>query len=123
MALHRLCPRCTTTVPHPGLCPRCQRNRGTTTQRGYGHTWQKLARQARAAHPYCANCGATGDLTVDHRDPTTRGRTDLTLADVDVLCRTCNSRKGARGGGQGVDGNGNANDPVSPFRETHMLVG
>ena len=43
--------------------------------------------------------GTTEDLTVDHRDPNTKGRTDLTLADVDVLCRSCNARKGRRGAG------------------------
>ena len=40
-------------------------------------------------------CGTSEDLTVDHIDPATKGRADLTLADVQVLCRSHNSSKGA----------------------------
>jgi 5-methylcytosine-specific restriction enzyme A len=81
-------------------CPRDQREherrRGSATERGYDSAWRKLTIRAKAAQPWCSACGTTRDLTVDHRDPSTKGRADLTLADVDVLCRSCNSRKGAR---------------------------
>jgi 5-methylcytosine-specific restriction protein A len=73
-------------------CAECRAARGTTNQRGYGAAWQRLSAEARRRQPYCSKCGATRDLTVDHRDP--RKRTGLTLADVDVLCRPCNARKG-----------------------------
>lgn len=42
----------------------------------------------------CAECGATGDLTVDHIVPVSAGGTN-DPANLQVLCRPCNSRKGA----------------------------
>jgi hypothetical protein len=83
MPIAYLCNGCHTTIPTPGRCPNCTINRGTTNERGYGSDWQRLAAQAKALHPYCAQCGTTDDLTVDHIDPTKR--TGLTLADVQVL--------------------------------------
>lgn len=65
--------------------------RPTPTQRGYDYAWRKLSRLARQLQPWCTDCGATTDLTADHlRWPA------LNLADVDVVCRACNSRRGAR---------------------------
>lgn len=43
----------------------------------------------------CQECGAHRDLTLDHVIPESRnGATDA--ANLRTLCRTCNSRKGAR---------------------------
>lgn len=57
--------------------------------RGYDNAWRKLSRLARQVHPWCVHCGATSDLTADHLQwPAT------TLAHVQVLCRSCNARKG-----------------------------
>ncbi len=49
---------------------------------GYGSAWQRESRALRTAASRCADCGATVDLTVDH--PTR-----------DVVCRRCNSKRGA----------------------------
>jgi excisionase family DNA binding protein len=68
--------------------------RGTTAQKGYGASWQRLSKLAR--QPWCTVCGSTTDLVADHIDPATRGRRPLTLADVQVLCRRCNGSKGSR---------------------------
>lgn len=65
--------------------------RKSTTERGYDYRWRKLSKEAIARQPYCSVCGTTKDLTGDHRDPTKRK--NLTLADVDVLCRAHNSSK------------------------------
>lgn len=43
----------------------------------------------------CVECGATDDLTLDHIYPWSLGGPD-TQANLRVLCRSCNSRKGAR---------------------------
>lgn len=43
----------------------------------------------------CVDCGATGDLTLDHIHPWSRGGPD-TVENLRVLCRSCNSSKGAR---------------------------
>lgn len=66
--------------------------RPKTAARGYGSRWRRLAKQAKERWPYCCECGATNDLTVDHLLP---GKEAWTLDDVQVLCRGCNSRKGA----------------------------
>jgi 5-methylcytosine-specific restriction endonuclease McrA len=68
--------------------------RGTTAQKGYGASWQRLSRLARQRQPWCTFCGSTRDLVADHINPAARGRHALTLADVQVLCRRCNGSKG-----------------------------
>ena len=83
-------------------------------QRGYGPAWRQLAALAIKTQPFCSICGRTKDLTVDHRDPSAKGRNDLTLADVDVLCRSHNSSKG-----EGFDGREGPKTPRQPSaRET-----
>lgn len=64
--------------------------RGTNAQRGYNSAWNRLSARARGLQRFCSECGSTNDLTADHLRWPAR-----TLADVDVLCRRCNSRKGA----------------------------
>src|SRR4029077_4828569 len=87
------CPVC-----RPALTPTLAAN---TTARGYGWRWQKLSSQARRLKPWGNVCDKTTDLPVDPLDPATRGRADLTLNDVQVLCRSCNSRKATRFFGKG----------------------
>lgn len=43
----------------------------------------------------CVRCGATDDLALDHIHPFSKGGPD-TVANLQVLCRSCNSKKGAR---------------------------
>ena len=57
----------------------------------------RLSAAAIQAQPWCSACGATTDLTADHLDPLSKGGVAVTLADVRVLCRSCNSRRGNRG--------------------------
>ena len=74
-------------------------------RRGFGTAWDKLSRSARRLQPWCSDCGSTVDLTVDH-SPEAWERHEaglpIRLVDVDVCCRSCNSRRGAARGG-GVD--------------------
>lgn len=44
---------------------------------------------------YCAECGSTEDLTLDHIYPWSRGGQDV-AENLRVLCRSCNSSKGAQ---------------------------
>lgn len=53
-----------------------------------------IARAVVAASPVCARCGATEDLTADHVVALARGGSNHGLRRV--LCRSCNSSKGAR---------------------------
>lgn len=43
----------------------------------------------------CLHCGATENLTLDHIKPYSLGGPD-TVQNLQTLCRSCNSRKGAR---------------------------
>lgn len=88
---------------------RCQVHRpaeapkATATQRGYDSTWSRLSLRARAAQPFCTDCLSTEDLTADH-SPEAWERKEKGLAirlqDVEVLCRSCNSKRGAARGGE-----------------------
>jgi 5-methylcytosine-specific restriction enzyme A len=71
-----------------------ERTRGTRTQRGYGNDWLRLSKQAIAHQPWCSQCGTSEDLTADHLVPLAAGGTS-TPENVQVLCRRCNSGKGA----------------------------
>lgn len=107
----RPCLDCGTLHTNPSRCDTHQaqwdaaheRGRGSSTARGYGYGWRKLAAQVlaehqrqwpgmcpgwrRAAHP-------SQDLTVDHIVPKARGGRD-TRDNAQVLCRSCNSAKAA----------------------------
>lgn len=69
--------------------------RATACRRGYDRRWRALAAEAIARQPWCSVCGATTDLTGDHIIPVSRGGL-TTRANVQVLCRSCNSIKSAR---------------------------
>ena len=77
----------------PSPASRCSTHavvKPSATARGYDSAWAALSRQARKLQPWCSRCGADQDLTADHlRWPA------ATLADVEVLCRRRNGRKGA----------------------------
>jgi 5-methylcytosine-specific restriction endonuclease McrA len=90
MAIAKRCLRCRRRTRHGSYCERC----ATTTARGYGTIHQRRAREAIAAQPWCSNCGATTNLTADHIVPIARGGDPL--GPLRILCRSCNSRRGAR---------------------------
>lgn len=118
MALNSICADCGTSYARdrPGArCPACappddtarpSRVGRTTTQRGYGAAWQRLSKRARAAQPFCTDCGTPEDLTADHSEETWKrveaGKV-LRLQDVDVVCRRCNSERGAARGEKATD--------------------
>jgi 5-methylcytosine-specific restriction endonuclease McrA len=44
----------------------------------------------------CQNCGATDDLTIDHKiTPYSLGGSSTDPSNLQILCRSCNSSKGA----------------------------
>lgn len=51
----------------------------------------------------CVQCGTVDDLCMDHIWPWSRGGLD-TYENLQTLCRSCNSRKGARINGDGYSG-------------------
>lgn len=85
-------------------CPACARKyevmRGPRRVKGaYDAEWRKVQAQAIREQPWCSRCrtGGTPDnpLTGDHITPRAAGGRNV-RANVQVLCRDCNSRKGAR---------------------------
>lgn len=79
------CPACATAE-----LVRTDQRRGTPTARGYNSAWARLSARARRAQPFCTDCGTTSDLSADHLRWPAR-----TLVDVEVVCRPCNSKRGA----------------------------
>jgi 5-methylcytosine-specific restriction protein A len=70
--------------------PRTEKPKPSSVRRGYDHAWRRLSKAARREHPFCMDCGSPEDLTADHLRGPAR-----TLADVEVVCRPCNSGRGA----------------------------
>lgn len=86
-------------------CPSCRTaynrlrdsHRGTTTARGYGAGWRKIAAAVLERDSYrCHWCGGSAD-TADHVIPKAAGGTDQ-LANVVAACRPCNFGRTARYG-------------------------
>lgn len=108
MELLRPCIRC----GEPGTatrCQECQKSYGPQrhkpkkpfNQRGYDAAFVRLSKKARRLQPWCLDCQHTGSpdnpLTCEHLpgswEKRARGER-LTLSDVAVLCRSCNSSRG-----------------------------
>lgn len=78
-----------------------QIQRGNSTERGYDHQWSKLSKRARARQPFCTDCGSPNDLTADHSVEAWKRRDagkTIRLRDIDVVCRPCNTERGAARG-------------------------
>lgn len=74
-----------------------ERERGSATARGYGRHWQALSDQARYLQPWCSDCGTDRDLTGDHSPEAWKRHAagkPVRLEDIDVVCRTCNGKRG-----------------------------
>ena len=63
----------------------------------YNAAWVKLSKRARALQPYCTDCNTREDLSADHLPSAhywiSMGK-PLTLLNVDITCRSCNSKRG-----------------------------
>lgn len=103
MTVPKPCIECGEVTPSTTRCNDCEaaRNarrdvrRGTAAQRGYDRAWDRLSAQARALQPFCSTPGCSFPITPTH--PLTAHHLvwpALKLADVQVLCLTCNNRRG-----------------------------
>lgn len=92
--------RCSEHAPQPV-------DRASTAGRGYDSRWRRLSERARRQQPWCSDCGARDDLTTDHT-PRAWARVEaglpIRLQDVVVVCRGCNSRRGAARGARAAAG-------------------
>jgi hypothetical protein len=91
--LTRACLNCGQPIESGMRCEDC----GKTKQRGYDAAWKHLVAAAIAAQPWCSDCETEGDddnpLSGDHLVWPA-----VSLADIDVVCRRCNSKRGPRRG-------------------------
>lgn len=102
--LPRPCLDCPRIIKSGSRCTSCQRRyertrRPNTTDRGYDSAWQCLSAQLIKRIGRCKRCGAEptagNPLTTDHIIPLSRGGQSVE-SNAQVLCRACNSSKGAR---------------------------
>lgn len=80
-------------------------------EQGYDYKWVKLSQRARRLQPFCLDCGTTEDLTADHTPEAWKRKEagkPIRLQDIEVVCRSCNSKRGAA---RGDRSRSNALDP------------
>lgn len=106
-------PGCPQLIREGRYCPEHDRereaaynkNRGSSSQQGYGARWRRLRALYLATNPVCVDpFGVHGATvvqadTVDHILPKSRGGDD-TWENLQSLCRSCHSRKTSAEGGR-----------------------
>ena len=65
--------------------------RPSSTQRGYGASWQRLRLMILRREPLCRMCGAAA-VAVDHIIPLKQGGKN-TEENLQALCHSCHSKK------------------------------
>jgi 5-methylcytosine-specific restriction protein A len=97
--MKRVCSGCG-VITSNRRCADCQRTYEASRARAdYGAAWRKLQARAIREQPWCSVCHSGGTLdnplTGDHITPWRRGGRNE-RGNVQVLCKRCNSSKGAR---------------------------
>ena len=86
-------------------CPKHKLQKGNKRERGYDHRWDMLVKKAKKLQPFCADCGATENLTGDHSPEAWRRHNAglrIRLQDIDIVCGPCNRARGAARGPGGA---------------------
>lgn len=96
---YKICLGCAALITSGSRCAECksayEKQRGTSTERGYGYEWQKIRAQVLQEEPVCAVCGTDKDLTVDHIIPKSADGTDE-RSNLRTLCFFHNRQKSGR---------------------------
>lgn len=79
-----------------------ERERPTSTARGYNYRWQKVRKMYLRENPLCVECLRVGIITpatvVDHINPHRGDQDKLWDSDnLQSLCESCHNRKTAKG--------------------------
>lgn len=104
----RPCLDCQTPARGP-RCPACRTAKAravravngpgpSSTAKGYDQSWRRLSIAARRLQPWCSDCGTTENLSLDHSPEAWKAKAEgrpITPDLVDVVCKSCNSRRGA----------------------------
>jgi 5-methylcytosine-specific restriction enzyme A len=73
------------------------KQRASSTQRGYGSRWQKARATYISHNPACVQCGSEVGLVVDHIVPHKRDQTLFwDTSNWQTLCKRCHDAKTAR---------------------------
>ena len=94
-----------------GVCDRCgprkrskehDRNRGTSTERGYDYQWQKFRKQYLTYNPLCVDCmeiGVAAPATDIHHKFKLREQPELKYEESNLmsLCKLHHDKRTARG--------------------------
>lgn len=99
--MQRPCISCGELIASGSRCQECKpkenrpRRPGRKGRSTSDWTWRKLSEKMRRLQPWCSECPATEDLTVNHVIPISE-RPDLAHEELNltVLCRSCNSKRG-----------------------------
>lgn len=71
------------------------RERGTTTERGYGYKWQQLRKRILQRDDFiCQICFGADATDVDHITPKAKGGTN-SPSNLQSLCKACHKHKTA----------------------------
>jgi len=104
---------CPALLDKPGYCDKHaserynkheehDKNRATSTQRGYGYRWQKAREAYLKNNPLCVQCERDGrvndrELEIDHIVPINIAPDrQYDLNNWQVLCKSCHSKKTAQ---------------------------
>lgn len=116
MALWKSCAECSapSETTYCDDCRPVQTAQRPSRAAGYDAAWDKLSKRARRLQPWCTDCLTTDDLTCDHLPIAWKRKNRglvIRLQDVEVVCRSCNGKRGAARGPRGEGATGPAQEP------------
>lgn len=96
----RRCPHCPQYMPCEKHSGQADRERGSSTERGYDRAWQRLRRAFLAEYPLCMDCSPRVTVATEvHHVRKVRDYPQLRLewSNLMACCRACHQIRTARG--------------------------
>lgn len=90
--------------PNPDTGKQYDKQRPSSSKRGYNRAWRKLRRMFLSLHPFCEFCKPklTAATEVDHIQPVSdHPELRLVVTNLRSLCKPCHSRRTAKDQGFG----------------------
>lgn len=125
MALMKACAECG-ELSAATYCEQCkpkQVDSRPSRSAGYDARWDRLSKRARRLQAWCTDCLGTEDLTADHLPIAWERKSkglSVRLSDVEVVCRSCNGKRGAARADRNLAsprGDGATDAPPEPCRQ------
>ena len=103
------------------------KQRGSSTQRGYGARWRQYRLHYLMAHPLCINFDECRNVStvVDHIVPMKRGGSFWDPRNHQAMCKSCHDRKTVKEDGRWGGGNkiSTAIRYSKPYQPTTLSIG